>query len=39
MGGRLRDAWAYVMMRVPHTVYVNCYDVFSASAPFGGFKR
>jgi len=20
------------------TVYVNCYDVFDANAPFGGFK-
>jgi aldehyde dehydrogenase (NAD+) len=21
------------------TVWVNCYDVFDAAAPFGGFKR
>lgn len=22
----------------PGTVWVNCYDVFDAAAPFGGFK-
>ena len=21
------------------TVWINCYDVFDAAAPFGGFKR
>jgi aldehyde dehydrogenase (NAD+) len=24
---------------LPATVWVNCFDVFDAAAPFGGFKQ